>query len=120
MKRYFIAAAVIAASAAIYAGTSGNAKASQPEFKLDVTFTAINRPILHVTSLNDAVTIERVLVNRGECRVAERKRDRGLGSTFPVVLKFGQPVEFAMMPASCDLLEATLFTDQGEVAYTFR
>ncbi|MNH07805.1 hypothetical protein D3C79_672060 [compost metagenome] len=120
MKRYFIVAAVLAASAAIYTSTSGNANASQPEFKLDVKFTAINRPLLHVTSLNDAVTIKKVLVNRGQCRVAERKIDRGLGSTFPVVLKFGQLVEFAMIPASCDLLEATFFTDQGDVAYTFQ
>ncbi|MBR7631498.1 hypothetical protein KAT72_21520 [Aeromonas popoffii] len=120
MKRYLIAAAVLAASAVIYTSASDGTKASPPEFKLDVQFTALNRPLLHVTSLNDAVTIEKVIVNRGQCRVAERKIDRGLGSTFPVVLKFGQLVEFAMIPASCDLLEATLFTVQGEVAYTFQ
>lgn len=106
MKRYLIAAAVLAASAVIYTSASDGTKASPPEFKLDVQFTALNRPLLHVTSLNDAVTIEKVIVNRGQCRVAERKIDRGLGSTFPVVLKFGQLVEFAMIPASCDLLEA--------------
>lgn len=57
MKRYLIAAAVLAASAVIYTSASDGTKTSAPEFKLDLFYNSLGRPQLQVTSLNDAVDL---------------------------------------------------------------
>lgn len=44
----------------------------------------------------------------------------GVDRTFPVSLKYSQRTQFSLIPGTCNLLEATMFTDQGEVAYTFQ
>ena len=63
------------------------ASANSPEFSLEVEYTAIGRPQIVVTSLNDQVTIQKVLINGGKskCRVMLRNDIGGqLGDPFPV------------------------------------
>ncbi|MGY3913260.1 hypothetical protein ACW5XW_22240 [Aeromonas piscicola] len=117
MKRYLIATAVLAASAVIYTSASDGTKTSAPEFKLDLFYNSLGRPQLQVTSLNDAVTIKKILINRGKCAAVG---PYGVDRTFPVSLKYSQRSQFSLIPGTCNLLEATVFTDQGEAAYTFQ
>ncbi|WES93296.1 hypothetical protein PY368_23075 [Aeromonas hydrophila] len=64
------------------------ASANSPEFSLEVEYTAIGRPQIVVTSLNDQVTIQKVLINGGKskCRVMLRNDIGGQlgGDPFPV------------------------------------
>ncbi|WP_017408481.1 hypothetical protein [Aeromonas hydrophila] len=117
MKRFLIAAAVLATSAVIYTSASNGTKASPPEFKLDLFYNSLGRPQLQVTSLNEAVTIKKILINRGKCVAIG---PYGVDRTFPVSLKYSQRTQLSLIPGTCNLLEATVFTDQGEAAYTFQ
>lgn len=94
-----------------------------PEFDLDVYYTPIGRPQVRVTSLNDAVTINQVVINDGKskCRVM-RRNDLGgemSGTHFPLRLNYTESW-LLVMTEPCRLRDITLVTDLGDAAYTFQ
>ncbi|OZG40590.1 hypothetical protein CAK78_17945 [Aeromonas sp. A35_P] len=95
--------------------------ADGPEFTLEVEYTAIGRPQISVTSLNDQVTIQKVLINGGKskCRVMLRNDIGGqLGGThFPLKLNYTERW-LLVMTEPCRLREVTLFTNLGNASYT--
>ncbi|QTL96456.1 hypothetical protein [Aeromonas jandaei] len=95
--------------------------ADGPEFGLDVEYTAIGRPQIIVTSFNDQVTIQKVLINGGKskCRVMLRNDIGGqLGGThFPLKLNYTERWRL-VMTEPCRLREVTLFTNLGNASYT--
>ena len=97
------------------------ASANGPEFSLDVEYTAIGRPQVRVTSLNDAVAINQVIVNGGKskCRVMRRNDIGGQlgGAHFPLKLNYTESW-LLVMTEPCRLRDITLLTDLGEAAYT--
>jgi hypothetical protein len=64
---------------------------------------------LEITSKSDCITIERVIANRDNCKVANAEPNK--------VLKFGGTLT---IPYFCSkLLELNLVTDQGSDVFTF-
>ncbi|MFM5239052.1 hypothetical protein ACEUAP_16890 [Aeromonas veronii] len=97
------------------------ASANSPEFSLEVEYTAIGRPQIVVTSLNDQVTIQKVLINGGKskCRVMLRSDLMGSvgGTYFPLKLNYTERWRL-VMTEPCRLREVTLFTNLGNASYT--
>ncbi|WP_270688976.1 hypothetical protein [Aeromonas sp. D3] len=97
------------------------ASANGPEFSLEVEYTAIGRPQIRVTSLNDQVTIQKVLINGGKskCRVMLRNDLMGSvgGTHFPLKLNYTESWRL-VMTEPCRLREVTLFTNLGNASYT--
>ncbi|MFB2832580.1 hypothetical protein ACE1BS_23870 [Aeromonas jandaei] len=95
--------------------------ADGPEFTLEVEYTAIGRPQIVVTSLNDQVTIQKVLINGGKskCRVMLRNDLMGSvgGTHFPLKLNYTERWRL-VMTEPCRLREVTLFTNLGNASYT--
>ncbi|WP_323883474.1 hypothetical protein [Aeromonas caviae] len=95
--------------------------ADGPDFNLEVGYTSIGRPQISVTSLNDQVTIQKVLINGGKskCRVRLRNDIGGEfgGAYFPFKLNYTER-RLLTMTEPCRLREVTIFTNLGEASYT--
>ena len=64
-----------------------------------------------VKSLDDKITIKKIVVNRGNCKI--------IGNyTFPVDIKFGEAPEYLYDPA-CSVSEVTVSTDKGNWTSSF-
>ncbi|WP_429013874.1 hypothetical protein [Aeromonas hydrophila] len=67
--------------------------------------------VLQVVSRSDNITIHKAVVNRGQCTSTPHGR-------LPFALKFGGAAKF-IIPENCNILELSLFTDQGQASYQF-
>ncbi|MCP1601711.1 hypothetical protein J2S82_003668 [Aeromonas caviae] len=67
--------------------------------------------VLQVVSRSDNIVIYKAVVNRGQCTSNPHRR-------LPLTLKFGGTAKF-LIPENCNILELTLFTDQGQASYQF-
>jgi hypothetical protein len=72
----------------------------------------------HGTSRARAHLVLEVIINRGHYTGAVTPYGRKEPLTGPIALKFGQTTALSISPA-CNILEAHLLTDQGEVSYSF-
>jgi len=68
--------------------------------------------IIYITSLVDSIYLTGITVNRNNCRI--HRYDNKL----PVNLKFSQST-YVVVPATCDILEVNISTQDGNINYTF-
>jgi hypothetical protein len=90
--------------------------ANGPEFSLEVEYTAIGRPQIVVTSLNDQVTIQKVLINGGKskCRVMLRSDFGGQWEEpFPTQAQLHRKLA-AGHDRAVPIEEVTLFHQSGQ------
>jgi len=76
---------------------------------------------IHITSLVDDVTIEKLIVNRGNCKVNNEYIGRSNGSLYrttvlPKKLQYGKQVKVHII-AGCTVMEAEVITDKGIFTY---
>jgi hypothetical protein len=78
---------------------------------------------LEVTSLVDQITVNDIIINRGNCHLSSQLPTDENGRTLPPIpyspktLKFG---EFTMdLPIVCQVLEADVSTDQGNFQFNW-
>lgn len=68
-------------------------------------------PQLHITSMQDVVTINGIKVNRGNCKATAQER-------LPYEIRFGQVLKVDAL--SCqNLVEASISTSEGDWDFTF-
>ncbi|MFQ2822822.1 hypothetical protein [Aeromonas allosaccharophila] len=83
--------------------------------------TPLSGGLRYLSSLNDQVTIQKVLINGGKskCRVMLRSDLMGSvgGTYFPLKLNYTESWRL-VMTEPCRLREVTLFTNLGNASYT--
>jgi hypothetical protein len=86
-------------------------------------------PLVKIVA-KDNVTIQQVILNRGNCQApwneqtaptnALREMWLGMvGIQLPKSLKFGETLELPLVAGVCELLEAEVKTDKGDWTFTF-
>lgn len=68
-------------------------------------------PQLHITSMQDAVMINGIKVNRGNCKATVHER-------LPYEIRFGQVLK-ADAPSCQNLVEVSISTSEGDWDFTF-
>jgi hypothetical protein len=73
---------------------------------------------LNIQSFTDAVTIRRVVFNRGRCPIYYVLTNRG-SAQMPIQIQFGDVVKLDLDSPPCDLLEVEVTTNLGTTNYSF-
>jgi hypothetical protein len=70
-----------------------------------------------IQSLDGDVVINKIIVNRGNCRVNFLTTEQGFAVRLPRGLKFGESLKVDV--DRCDLLETSVETNRGNLSFTF-
>jgi hypothetical protein len=73
---------------------------------------------LNIQAVTDQITITKVALNRGRCRVSYAVTNRG-ATNFPVRAQFGDTVKVDLDSPPCDLIEVDVTTNLGTTSYSF-